>query len=266
MEGKAITVTALQRMKKEGARITALTAYDALFASILDEAGVDMILVGDSLGNVFQGRDTTLPVTIENMIYHGEIVARTVKHAIVIVDMPFMSFQADAAEAVRNAGRIMKETGCKGVKLEGGVTMGTTMRRIVDAGIPVLGHVGLTPQSVHKFGGFGVRGRNNPESLIDDARAVEDSGAFAVVLEKMPRGLGKEITASLTIPTIGIGAGPDCDCQILVTPDVLGLFTRFKPAFVRRYAQLADEALKGVKGYIDDVRSGEFPSEGESYD
>ena len=266
MADKPITVNDFQRMKREGIRITALTAYDALFASLLDEAGIDLILVGDSLANVFQGRETTIPVTLEEMTYHGEIVARAVSRAFVVVDMPFMSFQISIEEAVRNAGNVMKKTGCKAIKLEGGVSVNHIIRRIVDIGIPVFGHIGLTPQSVHAFGGYGVRGRDNRQAVIDDALAVEDAGAFAVVLEKMPGSLAREITEKLTIPTIGIGAGPDCDGQILVTPDMLGLFRKFKPAFVRRYAELADSALSGFKKYIDDVRAGAFPSEKESYE
>jgi len=266
MADKSLTVNDFNRMKRDSERITALTAYDALFASLLDEAGIDLILVGDSLANVFQGRGTTIPVTLEEMIYHGEIVARSVKRAFVVVDMPFMSFQVSSKEALRNAGNIMKRTGCKAVKLEGGISVKPTIRRIVEAGIPVLGHIGLTPQSVNVFGGYGVRGRDNRQIVIDDALAAEDGGAFAVVLEKIPRSLAREITDKLTIPTIGIGAGTDCDGQILVTPDMLGLFRKFKPSFVRRYAELADNALIGLKHYVDDVRDGTFPSEKESYE
>jgi 3-methyl-2-oxobutanoate hydroxymethyltransferase len=252
-------------MKREGARITALTAYDALFARMLDESGIDLILVGDSLANVFQGRETTIPVTLEQMIYHGEIVARSVRRAFVVVDMPFMSYQVSAEEALRNAGKMVKEIGCKGVKIEGGVARQATIRRIVETGIPVLGHVGMTPQSVLVFGGYGLQGRVNRETVIADARAVEDAGAFAVVLEKIPRELAAEITGMLSIPTIGIGAGPECDGQILVTPDMLGLFTGFKARFVRRYAELGAVAADAVSRYIADVRGGGFPGEEESY-
>jgi 3-methyl-2-oxobutanoate hydroxymethyltransferase len=262
---KPLTVNDFGVMKREGVRIAALTAYDALFARLLDESGIDLILVGDSLANVFQGRETTIPVTLDQMIYHGEIVARTVRRAFVVVDMPFMSFQVGDEDALRNAGRIMKETGCKGVKIEGGVTRKQTMRRIIDAGIPVLGHVGLTPQSVNAFGGFGIQGRENRETVIADARAVEESGAFAVVLEKIPRALAAELTAMLSIPTIGIGAGPGCDGQIIVTPDMLGLFTGFKARFVRRYAELGKIGGEAFSRYIADVRSGGFPSDEESY-
>jgi 3-methyl-2-oxobutanoate hydroxymethyltransferase len=200
------------------------------------------------------------------MIYHGEIVARSVKRAFVVVDMPFLSFQVNPDDTVRNAGDVMKKTGCKAVKLEGGVSIAGTIRRLVDSGIPVLGHVGLTPQSVHSFGGFDVRGRDDGQAIIDDALAVQEAGAFAVVLEKIPRSLAAEITGRLSIPTIGIGAGAGCDGQILVVADMLGLFRAFRPAFVRRYADLAGSTLDGVRRYIADVRSGDFPSDKESYD
>ena len=266
MSNKQVTVNDFRRMKGEGVRITALTAYDALFAALLDEAGIDLILVGDSLGNVFQGRETTLPVTIEEMIYHGEIVARSVARSFVVVDMPFMSYQASSEDAVRSSGNVMKKTGCNAVKLEGGAAIKDTIRSLVDIGIPVLGHIGLTPQSVNVFGGYGVQGRDNQQKVIDDALSVEEAGAFAVVMEKIPVSLAKEITDKLLIPTIGIGAGPHCDGQILVTEDVLGLFRKFKPKFVRRYAGLADSALNGLSKYIDDVKKGTFPSDKESYD
>jgi 3-methyl-2-oxobutanoate hydroxymethyltransferase len=260
-----MTVNDFGAMKREGTRITALTAYDALFARLLDESGIELILVGDSLANVFQGRETTIPVTLEQMIYHGEIVARSVRRAFVVVDMPFMSCQVSAGEALRNAGRVVKKTGCKGVKIEGGAARYATIKRIVAAGIPVLGHVGMTPQSVLVFGGYGLQGKVNRETVIADARAVADAGAFAVVLEKIPRELAAEITGMLSIPTIGIGAGPECDGQILVTPDMLGLFTGFKARFVRRYAELGAMAADAVSRYIADVRGGGFPGEEESY-
>ena len=253
-------------MKTRGEKITVLTAYDAFLAGILDEAGIDLVLVGDSLGNVVQGRETTIPVTLRDMIYHGEIVARAVQYAFVAVDMPFMTFRAGEDDAVRNAGLIVQKTGCQAVKPEGGVYTAPIIRRIVRAGIPVLGHIGLTPQSVNLFGGYDVRGRDNHQAIIDDALAVEDAGAFAVVLEKIPASLAAEITGRLSIPTIGIGAGSVCDGQVLVTNDMLGMFDKFKPSFVRRYAALADAARDGVKRYIEDVRAGEFPSEKESYE
>ncbi|MHB9030343.1 MAG: 3-methyl-2-oxobutanoate hydroxymethyltransferase [Candidatus Latescibacterota bacterium] len=265
MSEKPMTVNDFRTMKQGGKRIACLTAYDALFARLLDEAGMDLILVGDSLANVFQGRETTIPVTLEQMIYHGEIVARAVRRAFVAVDMPFLSFQVNSEDALRNAGRMVKETGCQGVKIEGGITMRETIRRIVDAGIPVLGHVGMTPQSVNVFGGFGLQGRENRQAVVKDALAVEESGAFAVVLEKIPRELAAEITGRLSIPTIGIGAGAGCDGQVLVTPDMLGLFSDFRPRFARRYAEIGDIAGNCFRNYIADVRSGDFPSESESY-
>jgi 3-methyl-2-oxobutanoate hydroxymethyltransferase len=265
MPEKPVTVNDFRTMKQEGKRIACLTAYDALFARLLDEAGMDLILVGDSLANVFQGKETTIPVTLEQIIYHGEIVARVVKHAFVAVDMPFLSFQVSGEEALRNAGRIVKETGCKAVKMEGGITRRETIRRVVDAGIPVIGHVGMTPQSVNVFGGFRIQGRENRQAVIQDALAVEESGAFAVVLEKIPRELAAEITGRLSIPTIGIGAGAGCDGQVLVTPDMLGLFSDFRPRFARRYAEMGDLARDCFRNYIADVRSGDFPSEEESY-
>jgi 3-methyl-2-oxobutanoate hydroxymethyltransferase len=253
-------------MKERGEKITVLTAYDSFLAGILDEAGIDIILVGDSLGNVVQGRDTTIPVTLRDMIYHGEIVARTVHHAFVTIDMPFMSFRSGLDDAVRNAGIILQKTGCHAVKPEGGVTAAPVIRRIVQAGIPVMGHIGLTPQSINIFGGYGVRGRENRQGIIDDALSVEDAGAFAVVLEKIPASPAEEITGRLSIPTIGIGAGKGCDGQVLVTNDMLGMFDKFKPSFVRRYAALADAARNGIKKYVDDVKKGEFPGIEESYE
>ncbi|MFC1490777.1 3-methyl-2-oxobutanoate hydroxymethyltransferase [Candidatus Latescibacterota bacterium] len=266
MNIKPVNVDDFKRMKQEGQKITALTAYSSLYAAFLDEAGIDLILIGDSLGNVFQGRGTTIPVTLEEMIYHGEIVARSVTRGFVVVDMPFMSYQINAEEALRNTGKVMKLTGCNAVKLEGGVTIKNTIRQIVDIGIPVLGHIGLTPQSINTLGGYKVQGREDRKRIIADAVAVEEAGAFAVVMEKIPQSLASEITKKLSIPTIGIGAGPDCDGQILVTEDMLGLFREYKPKFVRKYAELADSALKGLGHYIEDVKSGSFPSDDESYD
>ncbi len=266
MSDMQITVNDIRSMKEKGVRITALTAYDAIFAVLLDEAGIDIILVGDSLGNVFQGRESTLHVTVEDMIYHAEIVARSVARSLVVVDMPFMSYQASTEDAVRNSGNVMKMTGCNAVKIEGGAAIKNTIKSLVDIGVPVLAHIGLTPQSVNVLGGYGVQGRDNRQIIIDDALSVEEAGAFAVVLEKIPGSLAKEITGKLSIPTIGIGAGPHCDGQILVTDDALGLFRKFKPKFVRRYAELADSALDGLSKYIDDVRKGTFPSDNESYE
>lgn len=266
MSDRSLNVDDFKRMKDEGIKITALTAYESLFASFLDEAGIDIILVGDSLANVFQGRDTTIPVTLEEMMYHGEIVSRSVSRSFVVVDMPFMSYQISPEDAIRNAGEVMKKTGCKAIKLEGGITVKDTIRRIVEIGIPVLAHIGLTPQSVHALGGYKVQGRDDKKRLIDDAQAVEEAGAFAVVMEKIPKSLAGEITGKLSIPTIGIGAGPHCDGQILITPDMLGLFRKYKPKFARRYADLADTTLKNLKKYVDDVKNGTFPSDEESYD
>ena len=266
MSDRSLNVDDFKRMKDEGIKITSLTAYESIFASFLDEAGIDIILVGDSLANVFQGHDTTIPVTLEEMMYHGEIVARSVSRSFVVVDMPFMSYQVSPEDAVRNSGTVMKKTGCKAIKLEGGITVKDTIRRIVEIGIPVLAHIGLTPQSVHALGGYKVQGRDDRKRVIEDAQAVEEAGAFAVVMEKIPKSLAGEITGKLSIPTIGIGAGPHCDGQILITPDMLGLFRKYKPKFARRYVDLADTTLKNLKKYVDDVKNGTFPSDEESYD
>ncbi len=264
---KRITTKSLSLLKQKGVPITALTAYDFITAKLLDEAGIDLILVGDSLGNVFQGNDTTLPVTMDEMIYHTKAVSKGINRAMLVVDMPFMSYQLSKDEAFRNAGRIMKETSAGAVKLEGGKRVVKAIRKITRAGIPVMGHIGLTPQSIHLFGSYRERGRDEEEAieLIEDAKAVEEAGAFALVLEKIPSQLGKRITESVNIPTIGIGAGPHCDGQILVTPDMLGLNVDFHPRFVRRYAELANELSGAVKNYIKDIKEKKFPSEEESY-
>jgi 3-methyl-2-oxobutanoate hydroxymethyltransferase len=266
-EFKKITTRAIVELKRKGIKITALTAYDYLIARLLDRAGIDIILVGDSLGNVFQGNDTTLPVTLDEMIYHTKAVMKGVKRAMVIVDMPFMSFQNTVEEAFKNAGRIMKETGASGVKLEGGKRIADAVRKITEAGIPVIGHLGLTPQSIHQFGGYLPRGKSEEESkiIMEDAKILEQAGVFALVLEKVPAELGKKISESLTIPTIGIGAGPHCDGQILVVYDMLGLIEDFHPRFVRKYENLSERIFSAFKNYINDVRKGEFPSENESY-
>ncbi len=264
---KRITTKSLLLLKQKGVKITALTAYDFITAKLLDEAGIDLILVGDSLGNVFQGNDTTLPVTMEEMIYHTKAVSKGINRSMLVVDMPFMSYQLSKDEAFRNAGRIMKETSAGGVKLEGGKRVVKAIRKITRAGIPVMGHIGLTPQSIHQFGSYRERGRDEEEAveLLEDAKAVEDAGAFALVIEKIPAGLAKRISESVSIPTIGIGAGPYCDGQILVTPDMLGLNVDFHPRFVRHYAHLADELSSAVKQYIKDIKDKSFPSEEESY-
>ncbi|MGE5436232.1 MAG: 3-methyl-2-oxobutanoate hydroxymethyltransferase [Syntrophothermus sp.] len=266
-EIKKITTKALLLLKKKGVKITALTAYDFITAKLLDEAGIDVILVGDSLSNVFQGNDTTLPVTMDEMIYHTKAVAKGISRAMLVVDMPFMSYQLSIDEAFRNAGRILKETPAVAVKLEGGERVAETIRKITENGIPVMGHMGLTPQSIHQFGSYRERGRNKEEAdeILKDAKIIEQAGAFSLVLEKIPAELAKEVTASLKIPTIGIGAGVHCDGQILVTPDMLGLNTDFHPRFVRYYSQLADEMKKAVSKYIDDIKSSNFPNQEESY-
>ena len=266
-EIKRVTTKTLSLLKKKGIKISALTAYDFITAKILDETGIDVILVGDSLGNVFQGNDTTLPVTMDEMIYHTKAVAKAVARAMIVVDMPFMSYQLSVDEGFRNAGRIMKETSAGAVKLEGGVRVAETIKKITDAGIPVMAHIGLTPQSIYQFGSYRERGRDEEEvqEILRDAIAVEEAGAFAIVIEKIPATLAKQITEKVTIPTIGIGAGAYCDGQILVTPDMLGLNIDFHPRFVRHYAMLAEAISGAVKNYIEDVKQQKFPSEEESY-
>ncbi len=262
-----ITVLDLYKKKAEAKKITMLTAYDFPTAQIVDQAGIDVILVGDSLGMVVQGLGSTLPVTMEEMLYHTKLVSRAAHSAMVVGDLPFLSYQAGVEEAVRNAGRFLKEAGAEAVKLEGGSAVAGAIRAIVDAGIPVVAHIGLTPQAVHVLGGFKVQGKDQAtrEKILADARAVQDAGAFAVVLEAIPSSLAKEITETLHIPTIGIGAGPDCDGQVLVLHDILGMFDRFTPKFVKQYARLKDQSLKAVQEYKQDVESGRFPSEDQSF-
>jgi len=264
---KKITTRSLLRMKQEGVGISALTGYDYLMALALDQAGIDVILVGDSVGMVVQGFETTVTVTMEHMLYHSALVSKAVDRALVIGDLPFMSYQVNSDEALRNSGRLIKEAHVEAVKLEGGETVCRTVERLVDAGIPVMGHLGLTPQSIHKFGSYQVRARTEEEAetIRQDARSLQEAGAFAIVLEKIPSGLAREVTEDLEIPTIGIGAGPACDGQILVSHDMLGLYTRFHPRFVRRYAQLGEEMLSAFRHYAEDVRSGSFPTTDESY-
>ncbi|MDY0080158.1 MAG: 3-methyl-2-oxobutanoate hydroxymethyltransferase, partial [Ignavibacteriaceae bacterium] len=264
---RKVTTKTLLVMKQKGIKIAALTAYDYITAKLLDQAGIDLQLVGDSLSNVFQGNETTLPVTMDEMIYHTKAVTKGIQRSMVIVDLPFMSYQLSVDEAFRNAGRIMKETSAGGVKLEGGEQYAETVKKISDAGIPVLGHIGLTPQSIHQFGSYRERGKTEEEAaqIMKDAKVLEEAGAFAVVLEKIPAALAKKITESLTIPTIGIGAGIHCDGQILVISDMLGLNKDFHPRFVRYYANLADEIDKGIRQYVEDVRKRDFPNESESY-
>ncbi|MBK7641984.1 MAG: 3-methyl-2-oxobutanoate hydroxymethyltransferase [Planctomycetes bacterium] len=266
-ERRKVTTKSLLSMKQRGERIAALTAYDQLMAELVDQSGIDVILIGDSVAMVMQGHETTVGVTLEQMLYHSSLVARGVERALIVGDMPFMTFQVNADEALRNAGRLVKEAGVEAVKLEGGAPICGTVRRIVDVGIPVMGHLGLTPQSIHQFGTYQVRATTPEEAdeLRRDAKALQDAGAFAIVIEKVPADLAAEISASLTIPVIGIGAGPGCDGQILVSHDMLGLYTRFHPRFVRRYAEIAGEMRKAFQHYVGDVKAREFPSQAESY-
>jgi 3-methyl-2-oxobutanoate hydroxymethyltransferase len=264
---RRVTTRRLQDMKKQGKRISCLTAYDALIARILDDAGIDLILVGDSLGNIVQGHETTIPVTLDDIIYHTKAVVKGVQRALVVADMPFMSYQVSPEEAFRNAGRLMKEAGASAVKVEGGHRVCEAVRRMTEAGIPVMAHLGLTPQSINQFGSYRARGQNTEEAeeMMRDAKELEEAGAFAVVLEKIPMQLAQKITESLTIPTIGIGAGPHCDGQILVYSDMLGLTIDFSPRFVRRYDSLHERIDDSVSRYIQDIQNGNFPDESESY-
>ena len=262
-----MTTRSLIKMKQQGVRISALTAYDFLMAEILDRSGIDVILVGDSAAMVVQGRHTTVPVTLDQMLYHSQVVAKAVSRALVVGDLPFMSYQVNSDEALRNAGRMVQEALVEAVKVEGGRVIAPTVARIVEVGIPVMGHLGLTPQSIHKFGTYKVRATKpaEAEELKRDALALQDAGVFAIVLEKVPAQLAAELSKSLEVPIIGIGAGGGCDGQILVTHDMLGLYTRFHPRFVRRYAELGLEMERAFEAYVADVRSGSFPSEDESY-
>jgi len=254
-------------MKASGTPIAMLTAYDYTLARILDQAGVDVLLVGDSASNVMAGHETTLPITLEQMIYHAQCVIRAVRRALVVVDLPFGSYQGNSKEALISAIRIMKETGAHAVKLEGGLAVRPAVERIFEAGIPVMGHLGLTPQRIYQFGTYRVRARSAEEAdrLLADAELLERSGCFGLVLEKIPAALTAAVTAAVSIPTIGIGAGVGCDGQVLVTHDMLGLTTDFNPRFVRRFAQLADTIADAVNGYVQGVRERSFPGESESY-
>lgn len=262
-----VTTQTVVEMKQRGEKISMLTAYDYTMAGIVDSAGIDVILVGDSASNVMAGFDTTVPMTLDHMIYHTSCVVRGVNRSLVIADLPFMSFQVTEKEALISAGRMMKEAGAHGVKLEGGSSVINTVKRIVDAGIPVMGHLGLTPQSIYKFGTYKVRAKEEEEAnkLIEDALKLEKAGVFSLVLEKIPAQLAKKVTESISVPTIGIGAGSDCDGQVLVLHDMLGLNKDFSPRFLRRYADLNKIAGEAVKNYISDVKSGEFPNENEKY-
>ncbi len=263
-----VTTQTVVDMKINSEKISMLTAYDFTMARIIDQAGIDVILVGDSASNVMAGYETTVPMTLDHMIYHASCVVRGVDRALVIADLPFMSYQVTSKEALTNAGRMMKEAGVHGVKLEGGKPVVKTIRKIVEAGIPVMGHLGLTPQSIYQFGTYKVRATEEREAdqLLEDAKRLEEAGCFSLVLEKIPAGLAKEVTALLSIPTIGIGAGKQCDGQVLVTHDMLGLNKDFKPRFLRRYADLHTSMTESVRHYIKDIKSGEFPSEKEQYD
>jgi 3-methyl-2-oxobutanoate hydroxymethyltransferase len=262
-----VTTQTVVEMKGRGEKISMLTAYDYTMGGIVDSAGVDVILVGDSASNVMAGHDTTVPMTMDHMIYHTSCVVRAVNRALVIADLPFMTYQVTAKEALINAGRMMKEAGAHAVKLEGGHAIADTVRRIVDAGIPVMGHLGLTPQSIYKFGTYKVRAKEEEEAdqLMKDALELEKAGVFSIVLEKIPSGLAKKVTEALSVPTIGIGAGPHCDGQVLVLHDMLGLNKDFSPRFLRRYADLHDSMTGAVKNYISDVKEGSFPNENEQY-
>lgn len=264
---KRVTTHVLHEMKLKGEKIAMLTGYDFSMARILDEAGIDVILVGDSASNVMAGFDTTLPITLDNMIYHAASVVRAVKRALVIVDLPFGTYQGNSKEALASSIRIMKETGAAGVKLEGGSQVVESVERILSAGIPVMGHLGLTPQAIHKFGTYVVRAKEEEEAtrLIEDAKLLEQTGCFSIVLEKIPAKLAGEVTASVKIPIIGIGAGPLTDGQVLVFHDMLGINKEFSPRFLRRYHNLYDEIKGSVQSYIQDVRSRDFPNEKEQY-
>jgi 3-methyl-2-oxobutanoate hydroxymethyltransferase len=261
MNVKRIRVPDFIARKQQGQKIVMLTAYDATMARLLDRAGVDALLVGDSLGTVILGLDTTLPVTLDAVVHHTRAVSRGAERAFVIADMPFLTFQVSVAEAVRNAGRLLQEGGAAAVKLEGGRPVLEVVKRLVDVGIPVMGHLGLQPQSVHQAGGY-IKQATKPEqadALMVDALALQDAGAFSMVLESIPADVAAAVTRELTIPTIGIGAGPDCDGQILVSYDMLGLFDGFVPSFVRQYAKLGDSVVTAVRQYAEDVRSGQYP-------
>jgi len=264
---KRITTHILQEMKHSGEKISMLTAYDYSMATVLDDAGLDVLLVGDSASNVMAGHETTLPITLDQMIYHAQSVVRGASRAFVVVDLPFGSYQGNSKEALNSAIRIMKESGAHGVKLEGGTEIVDSVERIITAGIPVMGHLGLTPQSIYKFGTYTVRAKDEAEAekLKTDALALENAGCFGVVLEKIPAALAKDVSERLHIPTIGIGAGPHCDGQVLVVNDMIGLTKGFKPRFLRQYVNLYEEILGAAQSYIRDVKSNDFPNEKEQY-
>lgn len=266
-EFKRVTTNSVQKMKQKGEKISMLTAYDFTLAKIIDHAGIDIILVGDSASNVMAGHETTLPITLDQMIYHASSVVRGASRALVVVDLPFGSYQGNSKEALNSAIRIMKESGAHAVKLEGGIEVIESVSRILTAGIPVMGHLGLTPQSIYKFGTYTVRAKEEVEAakLLEDAKALEEAGCFALVLEKIPRNLAKRVAESISIPVIGIGAGPYVDGQVLVLHDMLGMTHEFHPRFLRRYLSLFDDISGAVKQYVTDVKSHDFPTEQESY-
>ncbi|WP_395808703.1 3-methyl-2-oxobutanoate hydroxymethyltransferase [Daejeonella sp.] len=266
-EVKRITTNTIQEMKQKGEKIAMLTSYDFSMATIVDEGGIDVILVGDSASNVMAGHETTLPITLDQMIYHAASVVRAVKRALVVVDLPFGSYQGNSKEALNSAIRIMKESGAHAVKLEGGIEIRESVERIITAGIPVMGHLGLTPQSIYKFGTYTVRAKEvaEAEKLKQDILVLQEAGCFSVVLEKIPAKLAKEVTDSVKIPTIGIGAGQHCDGQVLVINDMIGLTKGFKPRFLRQYLNLFEQINGAVHSYVKDVKSGNFPNEKEQY-
>lgn len=266
--GRSVSVLDLLEMKARGEKIAALTAYDYLFARIVDQGGADVVLVGDSLAQVVLGLDSTLPVTLDDMIHHAAAVRRGVERALVVVDLPFLTYQVSREDALRNAGRALQKTGASAVKLEGGSpAIADTVAALVSAGIPVMGHVGLTPQSVHALGGFRVQGRDEAgrDRLIAEAKRLEEAGAFSVVLELVPGSLASDVTDELRIPTIGIGAGAGCDGQVLVLPDMLGMNRGFQPRFLRRFAELGDQAEAGVREFVRTVKSGEYPTDEHTF-
>jgi 3-methyl-2-oxobutanoate hydroxymethyltransferase len=267
MPQEKVTVVELVARKQIGPKICAITAYDVTFARLFDKGGVDILLIGDSLGMAVQGHRTTLPVTVEDIVYHARAVARAEPRAHICGDMPFLSYQSSVANAVEAAGRLLKEGGCESVKLEGGAVYADRVRAMVDAGIPVMGHLGLTPQSVHAFGGFRVQGRDEAaqSKLLKDAEALAEAGVYSIVLEGIPSEVAKRVTQAVGIPTIGIGAGPDCDGQVLVCYDLLGLEMNFQPKFVRRFAELGQSTITAVSAYVQDVRASVFPEEQHCY-
>jgi 3-methyl-2-oxobutanoate hydroxymethyltransferase len=266
-QAKRITTQVLHEMKQNGERIAMLTAYDFSMAKLVDQAGIDIILVGDSASNVMAGHETTLPITLDQMIYHAASVVRAAKRALVVVDLPFGTYQGNSKEALKSSIRIMKESGAHAVKLEGGREVKESIERILSAGIPVMGHLGLTPQSIYKFGTYTVRAKEDEEALhlMEDAVMLNDIGCFSIVFEKIPAKLAGKVTAAVKCPTIGIGAGADCDGQVLVVHDMLGITQEFSPRFLRRYSDLGTQMLSAIENYVSDVRSRDFPSKDEQY-